>query len=297
MSGPVECQGAPRDLGRDQGRAARDALRALAGEQGFVGRWRDHLQLGDPGTGRWLRDLRRYFPHQHEWLEGAARASGLPTRALARVAVAALDAERDALLVGIEGDEGAALWRSAARDSGLRRVHPEGRFRSIELASPALAAPWIGVNESGLAVAVTGGRRSARCTAHAALLARDCLERFESVESSLAWCLGRPASPGANILLADDSGELAGVELLPAGREVRRAESGVLVLGSGAADLLKSIADQGGRRARIAALLASEPCGAREAASHVDVASRSLQASSHSSQSETASSGSSVTRQ
>ncbi|MGH0033181.1 MAG: carcinine hydrolase/isopenicillin-N N-acyltransferase family protein, partial [Myxococcota bacterium] len=204
-------------------------------------------------------------------------------------AIAVLAGEADAALVGVEGPEGAQLWRSGPRDGALRRVQPEGRFRSIELASPALASPWIGVNESGLALAVSGGRVPARCTAHAALLARDCLERFETVESALAWCTGRPAAPGARILLADAEGELAGVELGVAGREVRRPESGVLVLGPDAAHLAKLLADRGTGRSRIESLLVSP--------SRVDLASRSLQASSRSSQSETAREGSSVTRQ
>lgn len=297
----VECEGAPRDLGRDQGTAARAALAACA--TAGLARWRDHLGLGDAALSRWQRDVRRYFPHQHEWLEGVARAAGLPLRSLVRAAVATLDAERDALLVGVESDEGGLLWRSAAPAALLRRVAPEGRFRSLELASPALASPWIGVNDSGLAVAVTGGRIPGRCAAHAALLARDCLERFEGVESALAWCLGRPAAPGASLLVADASGELAGVELSATGREVRRAESGVLVLGSGAAELAKAIADRGIAREALEPLLARALGGGPDGPgpSHVDVSSNSLRASlqgaQSSSQRDTALDASAVTRQ
>jgi hypothetical protein len=88
------------------------------------------------------------------------------------------------------------------------------------------------VNEAGLALAVSGGARPGACRAHAALLGRDCLERFEGVESALAWCLGRPAAPGAAILFADSRGELGGVELSASARQVRRPEGGLLVLGS-----------------------------------------------------------------
>lgn len=225
------CEGAPRDLGRDQALGAPDVLRGALGESGRWWRLRDRLGLGDPRLARWQRDVRRFFPHQHEWLEGAARGAGVPTRGLLRAAVAGLERERDALLVAVEGGGGPVLVRSAATGSVLRRVRPEGRFASLELASPLLACPWIGVNEAGLALAAGGGSRPGRDVVHAALLARDCLERFEGVESALAWCLGRPAAPGACILLADARGEVAGLELCEAGRRVRRPQAGVLVLG------------------------------------------------------------------
>lgn len=270
------CEGAPRDLGRDQALGVPDALRDALGGSGRRWRLRDRLGPGDPRLARWQRDVRRFFPHQHEWLEGAARAAGVPTRGLLRAAVAVLERERDALLVAVEGGGGPVLVRSAAAGAVVRRVRPEGRLASLELASPLLACPWIGVNEAGLALAAGGGSRPGRDVVHAALLARDCLERFEGVESALAWCLGRPAAPGACILLADARGEVAGLELSEAGRRVRRPEAGVLVLGGARRrELAKALsgATSGDLQAALSRSL-GEPDAA--AAVRVEVAARRL---------------------
>lgn len=273
MAALVECEGAPRDLGRDQAAAATRAIRAAVAAGSTLSRLRDRFGIGDAHTMRWRRDARRYFPHQHEWLEGVARGAGVPDRALWRAAIAELERERDALLVGAEG---VALWRSEPDGAQLRRVRPEGRFVSIELASPLLASPWIGINEAGLAVATSGGARPGACRAHAALLARDCLERFEAVESALAWCLGRPAAPGAAILLADSAGELAGVELSAPGRRVRRPEAGILVLGGRrVAELGKQLS---GVPLELSALDAALARVLGDAPPRVDLSARSLRA-------------------
>jgi hypothetical protein len=176
--------------------------------------------------------VRRHFPHQGEWLEGAARGSGLPLAVWVREASARLAAPPHGLLAW-EADGAFVIGCGPLGAAGLRRVHPEGRFRSLELADPWLPAPWLGVNEAGLAVAACAGARSdGHRHAPAALFARDCLERFESVASALAWCLGRPAAPGGALLFADAAGELAGVELLASERRVRRPELGKLALGA-----------------------------------------------------------------
>jgi hypothetical protein len=229
---PIVLEGVPRELGFAQGRAARAALEAACGRRDVLARVLDALGSMNGDSARWWRDLRRHFPHQAEWLEGAARGAGLPLPALARTARASLVAPPQPL-VALEDGEVRLVCAAPARAS-LRRVAPEGRFRSLELALPELPTPWLGVNEAGLAVAATPGALGASaCAAPAAHFARDCLERFESVASALAWCLGRPAAAGAALLLADASGEIAGVELTAEGRRVRRPEDGVLALGCG----------------------------------------------------------------
>ena len=228
----ADCAGVPREQGFAQGRSARALLHARCAGGGAIARALDRLGRVDAESARWLRDLSRHFPHQAEWLEGLSRGAELALPALVRAARASL-AEPPRALVACEGDGAALLACAAPAHAIARRVAPEGRFRSLELALPWLPAPWLGVNEAGLAVAATSGARAgAECAAPAALFARDCLERFESVGSALTWCLGRPAAPGAALLFADACGEIAGVELAAEGRRVRRPERGALLLGA-----------------------------------------------------------------
>lgn len=230
MATPVECEGVPRDLGRDQGTAFAAEIAAAVGASGLR-RLADRLGRGDRETRRWWRDLRRHFPHQSEWLEGQARAAGVPVLALARAACAALGADPGAIALALAGGDGPRLARSAAHGARLCRMRPEGRFASLEVGSPLLTAPWIGVNEGGLALAAIAGVASGGgCVVSPLLLARDCLERFDAVESALAWCLGRPAAGGGSLLLADAGGEIAGVEIGARERRVLRPDAGALLL-------------------------------------------------------------------
>jgi hypothetical protein len=245
VDAPLALEGVPRELGYAQGRAARTSIRRACAGAGPVAETLARFGVLPRERARWLRDVRRHFPHQAEWLEGAARGAGVSLGSLVRAAADALSARDgawsaadgtlsalDGTLLALARPGGAWLARGVASDAVLRRVAPEGRFRSLELARPLLPAPDLGVNEAGLAVAVrSGAAADPRCAAPAALLARDCLERFDSVSSALDWCLGRPAAPGAALLFADASGRLAGVLLAAHERRVLRPENGVLALG------------------------------------------------------------------
>lgn len=270
----IECAGVPRELGFAQGAAAREVLREVCAARGRLGRALDRSGHLDSAGSRWLRDVRRHFPHQAEWLEGASRGAGLPLPALVRAAAAALSQPPRALLA-CEGD-GARLCCAAPAHALLRRVAPEGRFRSLELALPWLPSPWLGVNEAGLAVAASAGASpDPQCAAPAALFARDCLERFESVGSALAWCLGRPAAPGAALVFADASGEIAGIELQPGGRRVRRPERGALALAADPARVA-ALEKQLARGAADASALASALGVAEGAVACADARARRL---------------------
>jgi len=220
----VECEGAPRELGGAQGRACRDALRA----QSRAAQPRSE-RARRPSSAVALRDVRRHFPHQAEQLEGIARGAGLPLRRIGRVMLDVLNgAARGPALALARG--GAPLVARACPDAALlRRSRPEGRFRSIELTLAPLTTALLGVNEMGLALACTAGPlESGRCAAPAALLARDCLERFAEVEAALEWCTHRPAARCAAILMADAQGSVAGVQIAHGARRTLRPEGALL---------------------------------------------------------------------
>jgi hypothetical protein len=236
----VECSGAPRDLGRDLGGALRAEVRAAVAEQGTLRGLFDSLRQSRATT-RLYRDLRRYFPHQSEWLEGLALASGVARRALVRALAQSCAPETpQGVAVGAVSGAAVAIASAVPRGALWRRVAPEGRFRSLEVALPTATAPVIGVNEAGLAVAVAEQRSLAgRYAPPLALFARDCLERFERVEPALDWCLARPAAPGGSLLLADARGELAGVYAGGPERRTLRPPSW-LVLGDAGLELAKA---------------------------------------------------------
>jgi hypothetical protein len=230
LSVTIECGGAPRDIGRDQGRACAATLRARRERR--PGGAHGGSRLRRPG-GSLARDLARHLPHQAETLDALARAARVPLRwLLDELAAEFAGAFGDAApLVGFEGPGGLSA-RGIEGEWLVRRSRPEGLFASVEVTRPWLSAALAGVNERGLAVAAvgaTGGRPA--CEAPAALLAQDCLERFEETEAAVEWCLGRPGGGRAALLLSDAGGAAAVVETSGAERRLRRAVEGLLVSG------------------------------------------------------------------
>ncbi len=252
----VSCEGAPRDLGYDQGAFARHgvatALRGLPRPG-----WLDRL-VPDPHEleVRLGRDLRRYYPHLFERTIGLARGAHVSQRALWALLGRHAEAESGATVAaaGAPGSVLRAIDRPPA-DLLLRRSAPgEGDFRSIEIALPGIVPALIGVNEHGLVVsaswtaAVPGLEGPRACSAPAPLLAQDCLQRFDSVAPALEWCERRPAGGPTTIVLADAGGELAAIHVVGAERRVVLPDGGLL------------IAPQNGERAlRLAKAAATEP--------------------------------------
>ncbi len=262
MTTVVECEGAPRDLGRDQGRACAASLRTrFAGEARLL-RLRATLGLSTRSAGNLHRALLRHLPRQAETLAGMASSSAVPLAWLAEQ----LERETRAGAAGLAAAAGPELCRSGAivgselsGDWIVRRSRPEGGFRCVEVTRPWLAHALLGVNEAGLAAAVssgalaeeaTGGRGPAGAPAllPAAALATDCLQRFTTLEACLDWCTARPGERPATLLFADATGEIAGIELAPGHRRVRRSAEGWLAVGGSREareDLAKSVRETG----------------------------------------------------
>jgi hypothetical protein len=238
----IECAGAPRDLGLDQGRACRESLREAFQRSPRRERW--PLPLG-AAHARVARDLKRHFPHLAESIAGLAAGAGVPERWLVRRLVAELVAPRRARVVACTSPAGPLLAIDGSGSWIARRSQPEGGFACLELARPWLVAACAGINEAGLAVVASSGSAvQGACSAPAALLAQDCLQRFARVESALDWCCGRPAGGSAALLFADSRGELAGVELRGDSRRLLHPESGVLACddaGGGSWQLAKAL--------------------------------------------------------
>jgi hypothetical protein len=232
----VSCDGAPRDLGLDQGRACRDAIRADAralgwrpSRPGLLGRCRAWLAPPSAPAARprpaLARDLARHFPHLDERTRGLAKGAALPHAAL----LVLLEEElADAPLVGagVARRDGAPCLvlrlRTPLPPTGLvaREARPDGGYPFLALTRPALPAALAGVNARGLAGVVaeldppaSRGRGRDRCTASAALLLDQCLERLDGVEPALEWCERRPAGGRARLLFADAAGAVGAIAI------------------------------------------------------------------------------------
>jgi len=221
----IDCAGAPRDLGLDQGRAMGEGVDA---ELGRILRER-RIDTGIADLGR---DVERHFPHLAERMAGLARGAGVERKALV-VALARASCEpsflfRPARALATRRPRALLAGRfdlSADRCSVpvVRRSNPLGGFESLELTLPWLASCLGGLNSAGLAVLLappglalqpgTGFRAEAACRAPALLFVQQCLERFDRVDTAVDWCLSRPSDGRATILLADAGGRLGGVEL------------------------------------------------------------------------------------
>ena len=237
MTEVIECEGAPRDLGLDQGRRCRESLSA---DYRSRSRWRRfllRLGAGQLESQRIGRDLRRFFPCQAEAIEAIARGARVSSAwLLERLAVDARvgpPADSLALAAGSAMTAGGALLaRTAPSDAIARRSRPDGGFRSIELTQPWRTAPLVGVNEAGLAVAwfsEASDPDDTSCAAPAVLLAHDCLARFDRIDGAVDWLLARPGGGRSAILLAQADGEVADVRVDGSRREVFRPADGLFL--------------------------------------------------------------------
>lgn len=203
----VRCEGAPRDLGLDQGSACRDAIRRATRSLGRV-----------PGGVELGRDLTRYFPHLAERTAGLASGAGVSTASLLALLARTLGEAyplEDARFVG-DGLSVRLLPSIAPADLVLRWARPDGGYPSLTISHPALAASLAGVNERGLAaaaIAVSALSSDHVCRAPGLLLLDGCLERLDTVEKALEWCERRPGGCLARLLFADASGARGAIEL------------------------------------------------------------------------------------
>jgi hypothetical protein len=254
MTVEIHCEGAPRDLGLDQGRACRAELRARFFRCPWWERWLRQLGVDETRSARLVRDLSRHFPQQSEAIEGLVRGAGVPYAWLAETLAGELASEVPtqvggavALAAGPALTAGGCLVvRTLACDPVVRRSEPEGGFASVELTLPWLTAALAGVNEGGLAaagVSLPGPFAAEACTVPAALLVQDCLARFDTLDGAVDWCTGRPVGGRAAIVLADAAGGIAAVEVDGDDRKLVPPEGGfVLASGTGASPSLPASA-------------------------------------------------------
>lgn len=252
----MHCAGAPRDLGRDQARAA-GAARLRAAGAASRSRWQrllGALDREDASHRAVRRDLLRHFPHLGERAIGLSRGAGLGLGSIVRLLVDDAGSAGVALAVAAERRAGGALLvrslaaaGSGAGDLWVRHGAPDNDFRSVEVVRAWGVAALAGVNEHGLAATAVSlpaaPRDSSRCAAPASLLVQECLQRFRGLEAAIEWCERRPAGGRAEVLLVDAGGGMAAVRIAGDERLVLHPSEG----------LLPAAADEAGSRALVKA--------------------------------------------
>lgn len=252
----IQCGGSPRDQGFDQGRACRGEVRRAAGwwhsgPPGLLGGFWDLPRVSERRHRTAVsREIRRHFPQVSERAAGLARGAGVSVDWVLRGLAQELGDRQHGrlrtaggLLIGV-GPERAGgspvLVKSVDLPAGgappllLRRTRPDPGFASVELTLPGLPAAYAGVNEAGLAVAITSipygpGREP---SPPALLLVQECLQRFEHAARAVEFALARRAGGAGTLLLADATGDVAGLAISGTRRRPLAPSSGLL-LGAG----------------------------------------------------------------
>ena len=247
MDAPLACAGVPRDLGVAQGSAFGHEVRAHAG----TARLLEGLSRPAQELARLDRDLWRHHPQLAERLTGLALAAGASRRGVLRGLSEAGGAPSEAVaLVAATGAAPPRIWCrfSAGAASGAPRIRidrPDAGIPALVAAPAWLPAAVCGVNQAGLAVAVSAPERPPGAAdlfgVPPLVLVGDCLQRFSDVGGVLRWCAGRPAGGVATILAADAGGDVAGLRFAPGERTPLALEEGVL-MGSGPPALCEVLA-------------------------------------------------------
>jgi predicted choloylglycine hydrolase len=116
----------------------------------------------------------------------------------------------------------------ADKHSVVLAYRPEGRFAFVSIGWPGMIGVLSGINEHGLCIAnmeVTRGMRMPRAMPYS-LLYRSVLEQCRSVDEAVAFLERTPRQTANNVMLMDEKGVRAVVEITPERVVVRRGASG-----------------------------------------------------------------------
>ena len=248
-------------MGFDQGRAFRDLLRARLGRPELKRRHSFtllhplllHPLASGPVLGRApAREIIRHYAHGCERMSGVAEGAGVPLASLMELFLSGAEQggesfwDESVTLAARRAADGTALTLARSLEPEVapdavwvaRRSCPDVGFSSLEVTLPWSVTSVAGLNQAGLSAALAPLPRSEFASSSAqatpALLVQDCLQRFAQVDAALDWCMKRPVSGRACIVLADASGASGAVEIQGARRQVKRARDGLLLAGVGA---------------------------------------------------------------
>lgn len=254
----VTCQGTPREMGRVQGEALRGEILELRErlydleafrlkQPRFMPYWL-YLKLAERKSLNHVAKALRDSPEFSERLSGLAEGANLDTGSLslfqamepmlaavdpesARAAAAACSA------VAVRGGRSKTQGPLIARNFDylpmvqpfyiLRRDKPAGGLSSLIFTAAALVGAVDGLNESGLAICYNYAfcEGSGKPAPTISMRIAEALANCRTVSDALSWISDCPRWGTGQLMLADEAGEIAAIELSHRHSQIRRPEA------------------------------------------------------------------------
>jgi hypothetical protein len=258
----VICPGTPYEMGFAQGVAmreriqmARRSLRRLDAFRMEQQRWMPYpifLTFAERKVANLIRPgVAAAFPETQQRLEGIAAGAGVSLNTLylfnglealmasveGRIRIPALSAACSA--VAVRGSRSANGHPMIARNFdylpivqpffALRETRPAAGMRSLEFFTAPMAGAIDGVNEAGLCITYNYAftlDKSAKTAGLISMAISEALARSRTVTEAADWISSRARSSGALLMLADEIGDIASLELSASHSQLRRPASG-----------------------------------------------------------------------
>lgn len=249
-------------MGLAQGRALQDRIRwgraelaqleAFRMEQPWWMPYPVFLKFAEHKVTAMVRSgVRASFPESHQRLAGIADGAGMSLSTLylftglealmasveGRIRIPVLSAACTA--IAVRGKRSADNQPIIARNFdylpivqplySLRESRPAGGMRSLEFFTASMAGAIDGVNEAGLCITYNYAftlDRPNRPSGMISMAISEALAKCRSVQEAADWISSRPRWGGGILMLADESGEMASLELSSTQAKLRRPAQG-----------------------------------------------------------------------
>jgi Acyl-coenzyme A:6-aminopenicillanic acid acyl-transferase len=254
----VTCSGTPYEMGLAQGRAMRDKihfgrsqLRQLEAFRMEQPRWMPYplfLPYAERKVASLFRsDIEAAFPAAAQQLQGIAVGAQTSLNTIyffnglealmasvdGRVLIPALSAACSA--IAVRGTRSAIGQPIIARNFdyiplvqpffAMREIRPTAGLRSLEFFTAPMAGAIDGVNEAGLAITYNYAftlDKPSRPAGLVSLAISEALARCRTVAEAAEWIASRPRRGAALLMLSDESGDIASLELAATHSQLRR---------------------------------------------------------------------------